>query len=274
MSAADLKAEGTAAFKAKDFAGAAALYEEAAKAAAPDAKQYGGAEQLFVGSLSNAAMCHLKLGAWGAALAACNAVLAVPGQEGHVKALFRRGQALAGRAADGGAADAAALGETRRALHAAAKAAPQDKQVRAAFDAAKAKHEAAKAAEQAAAAKAAADVRRQAEEAGGAKEKGAPEVLKPKTLKQEGQLLEEFDGSRDRDLLALYHHARDNGETNFSAICAADLCCSCWSVWFFRSLRELERPADIFAVRLQPSTRSTGPSTTARCWTTTLKGWR
>ena len=36
-----------------------------------------------------------------------------------------------------------------------------------------------------------------------------PDEIKPLTLKMETQILAEFDGNQDPDLLALYHHMRD-----------------------------------------------------------------
>jgi len=216
MSAADLKAEGTVAVKAKDFTGAAALYEKAAAAATADE------EDLNVACLSNAAMCHLKIeGGAGAALAACDAVLAIAGQEGHVKALFRRGQALAAMA---DSKDVAALADARKALHAAAKAAPQDKQIRKEFDAVKVAHEAAKAAEKADVASAmAAGFKKQAEKdaKAAAERKAAQEALRANNPKVFFDVTIGGEAA-GRVTMELFAHCVPKTAENFRALCTGE----------------------------------------------------
>jgi tetratricopeptide (TPR) repeat protein len=86
-----LKAEGNKLHAAKQYAAAAAKYERGA--ANLEAHATREAVALRASCLANIASCYLQLERWADCAAACEAVLA--GDAENVKALFRRGQALA-----------------------------------------------------------------------------------------------------------------------------------------------------------------------------------
>lgn len=87
------KAKGTAQFKLSDFEGALDMYELAADYVQDfePSEQEADAKALLLTSLSNAAMCSLKLKQYSGAVDLCTRALAV--DESSVKALFRRGTA-------------------------------------------------------------------------------------------------------------------------------------------------------------------------------------
>lgn len=91
-----MKEEGTAAFKEKMFDEAARLYEEAAAFVYDDVEGEFVPDDdlpLYTSCLSNAAMCHVKLGNWPDAIDTCNKILKLDGQSENIKALYRRGLA-------------------------------------------------------------------------------------------------------------------------------------------------------------------------------------
>jgi len=97
VAAEKLKSEGTALFREKRFAEAAAKYDEAADLAADqdvDGNDIPEDERpLYVSCYGNAAMCYLKLKAWPDAIASCDKILEIDAEQGNIKALYRRGTA-------------------------------------------------------------------------------------------------------------------------------------------------------------------------------------
>lgn len=91
-----MKDEGTAAFKSKLFGEAASKYEDTAKFVYEDEEGEFIPDEdksMYVSCLSNAAMCYIKLEAWGDAIRTCNVVLKTEGESQNIKALYRRGVA-------------------------------------------------------------------------------------------------------------------------------------------------------------------------------------
>ena len=92
--AAKMKDQGTEAFKKKQFMEAASLYSDAASFVFDDEEGEhvpDDDKQLYVSSLSNAAMCYIKMQSWVDAIQACNTILNVEGESQNIKALYRRG---------------------------------------------------------------------------------------------------------------------------------------------------------------------------------------
>ena len=112
-----LKAAGTEAFKAKDFSTAATKYAEGAKYAWEQGVDN---DELKISLSLNAAAAQLKVGDNSEAVANCDKVLELDGQDANVKALFRKGQGLLGKSEFKGA---------KAALKLAYKADPSNKQV-------------------------------------------------------------------------------------------------------------------------------------------------
>jgi len=93
-----LKAEGTILFKSGSFQEATQKYLSAADYAVEEGLTGDDIPEeerpLFVNSLSNAAMCHLKIKEWPEAIHACNQVLEIKSEaKGNIKVLYRRGMA-------------------------------------------------------------------------------------------------------------------------------------------------------------------------------------
>lgn len=93
-----LKAEGTESFKAKSFKEASRKYESAGSYAVGEGITGDDIPEderpLFISSLSNAAMCHIKSKEWPEAIDCCNQVLEIESEaSSNIKALFRRGTA-------------------------------------------------------------------------------------------------------------------------------------------------------------------------------------
>ena len=93
-----LKTEGTVLFKAGSYQEASQKYELAANYAVGEGITGDDIPEderpLFVSSLSNAAMCHIKTKDWPEAIHACNQVLEIESEaSSNIKALFRRGTA-------------------------------------------------------------------------------------------------------------------------------------------------------------------------------------
>mmetsp|Transcript_2532 Transcript_2532/g.3578 ORF Transcript_2532/g.3578 Transcript_2532/m.3578 type:complete len:489 (+) Transcript_2532:44-1510(+) len=91
-----LKSEGTELFTCKEFKEAAAKYVQGAVYVFDDEEGEfipDDDKKLFVSCWSNAAMCYVKLSQWVDAVAACDKVLEVDGEDKNLKALYRRGLA-------------------------------------------------------------------------------------------------------------------------------------------------------------------------------------
>jgi peptidylprolyl isomerase len=93
-----LKTEGTAFFTSQKFSDAASKYELAASYSVDEGidgdKIPENERPLFVSCWSNAAMCHIKLKDWSAAVRCCNHVLGISSEaQSNVKCLYRRGYA-------------------------------------------------------------------------------------------------------------------------------------------------------------------------------------
>lgn len=93
-----LKTEGTAFFTSQKFSDAASKYELAADYSVDEGidgdKVPENERPLYVSCWSNAAMCHIKLNDWSAAVRCCNQVLEISSEsQSNVKCLYRRGYA-------------------------------------------------------------------------------------------------------------------------------------------------------------------------------------
>jgi len=115
-----IKDEATGLFKEKRFAEAAELYDSVSQYLEnEDGAMDEEVEKVFVSSLSNASMCHIKSANYASAIQSAGKVLKE--EEGNVKCLFRRGTARM---------ELGLLEEAKVDLMGAYKAEPNDKAIR------------------------------------------------------------------------------------------------------------------------------------------------